>query len=144
MNLYTNSFIPTLGKYLLLALITTLCLHSGSVFADTVIGGGGTTTPGIGLGKVSANITSGMGGLAKLITAASFVMGFGFAAAAILKFKAHKDNPAQIPIGTPIALLFIAGALIYLPSLYGSIGETIFGAQPKAGSATGMVTPDNT
>ncbi|MDF2867797.1 MAG: icmD DotP, partial [Gammaproteobacteria bacterium] len=93
MNIDTTSFISTLGKYLLLALITILCLHSGAVFADADAG------TSYGLGKVSSNITGGMTNLAKLITAASFVMGFGFAAAAILKFKAHKDNPAQIPIG---------------------------------------------
>jgi intracellular multiplication protein IcmD len=135
-NIDTTSFISTLGKYLLLALITILCLHSGAVFADADAG------TSYGLGKVSSNITGGMTNLAKLITAASFVMGFGFAAAAILKFKAHKDNPAQIPIGTPIALLFIAGALIYLPSLYKSVGETIFGNNPSAGVATGIDTPD--
>ena len=33
----------------------------------------------------------------------------------------------QIPIGTPIALLFIATALLFLPSILGSGGEPIFG-----------------
>jgi hypothetical protein len=34
----------------------------------------------------------------------------------------------QIPIGTPIALLFIGAALIFLPSLLKVAGETLFGA----------------
>jgi hypothetical protein len=33
----------------------------------------------------------------------------------------------QIPIGTPIALLFIATALLFLPTILGSSGQTIFG-----------------
>jgi len=95
------------------------------------------------LADVAKNITDGMANLVRLITAISFVMGFGFAAAAILKFKAHKDNPAQIPVGTPIALLFIAAALIYLPSLYGAIGDTVFGTGKVAGSASGWTVPDD-
>ncbi len=97
----------------------------------------------IGLAEVAQNITNGLENLANLITAASFVMGFGFAAAAILKFKAHKDNPAQIPIGTPIALLFIAAALLYLPSMYTAIGETVFGADRTSGTAHGWSDPEH-
>jgi intracellular multiplication protein IcmD len=36
-----------------------------------------------------------------------------------MKFKQHKDNPTQTPIGTPIALVFIAAALLFLPSILG-------------------------
>jgi len=124
-----------LGKWFTLAFITALSLYTHTVFADT--------GSAIGLAEVAQNITNGMENLVRLITAASFVMGFGFAAAAILKFKAHKDNPAQIPIGTPIALLFIAAALIYLPSLYTSIGETVFGVKRTAGSAKGWTIPED-
>lgn len=31
------------------------------------------------------------------------------------------DQPTQIPIGTPIALVFIAGALLFLPSILGDV-----------------------
>jgi intracellular multiplication protein IcmD len=44
---------------------------------------------------------------------------------AIEKFQ--KDNPTQIPISKPIALLFIAAALIFVPSTFKSIGGTMFG-----------------
>jgi hypothetical protein len=37
------------------------------------------------------------------------------------------DNPTQIPIGTPIALIFIAAALIFLPTIFNVAGGTIFG-----------------
>jgi hypothetical protein len=42
----------------------------------------------------------------------------GFAVGAIAKFKAHKDNPTQVPLSTPIVLLFVATALIFIPAIY--------------------------
>jgi hypothetical protein len=48
--------------------------------------------------------------LTALITALSYVSGLGFAVGAILKFKMHKDNPQQVPIGTPVALIALAAA----------------------------------
>lgn len=52
-------------------------------------------------------------------TAGLSLSGVAFAIAAILKFKQQKDNPTQIPIGTPIALVFLAAALVFLPSILG-------------------------
>ena len=34
---------------------------------------------------------------------------------AIFKFKQHKDNPTQVPVGTPVAMLAISAALVFLP-----------------------------
>jgi intracellular multiplication protein IcmD len=73
--------------------------------------------------------------LAKLITAGSFVAGFALALAAVAKFKAHKDNPTEASIVTPIALLFIAVTLTFLPSVLKSIGGTIFGDSTEAAGA---------
>jgi len=65
--------------------------------------------------------------ITELVTAGSYVMGLGLALAAITKFKAHKDNPQQIH-GPPIALAVIAALLLFLPSILGSSGETLFGS----------------
>lgn len=70
----------------------------------------------------------------QLISRLSYVAGFQLMASAIVKFKQdkdkpklkHKDNPTQIP-GPPIALLFIAAALLFLPSIFSSSGGTLFG-----------------
>jgi intracellular multiplication protein IcmD len=59
----------------------------------------------------------------------------GFSIGAIMKFKQHKDNPTQIPIGTPIALIFIAAALLFLPTILGIAGATMFGS--SGGSVAG-------
>ena len=80
------------------------------------------------IGSVASNVTSSFTALTQLITAASYIAGLAFAIGAILKFKQHKDNPTQIPIGTPIALLFVAAALLFLPSILTVAGDTMFGA----------------
>ncbi|MDF1678847.1 MAG: type IV secretion protein IcmD [Legionellaceae bacterium] len=80
------------------------------------------------LGGMASSITSSFESLTKLITAASYLAGLGFAIGAIMKFKQHKDNPTQIPIGTPIALVFIAAALLFMPSILDVAGATMFGS----------------
>lgn len=80
------------------------------------------------IGGMASNITSTFGSLAKLITAGSYLAGLGFAVGAIMKFKQHKDNPTQITIGQPIGMLFVAVALLFLPSILSVTGSTMFGS----------------
>ena len=91
------------------------------------------------LGTMASNITGTFTSLAKLITAGSYIAGLGFSIGAIMKFKQHKDNPTQIPIGTPVALVFIAAALLFLPSILGVAGQTMFGASGSVAGPTGTV-----
>lgn len=80
------------------------------------------------IGGMASTITTSFSSLTKLITAGSYLAGLGFSIGAIMKFKQHKDNPTQIPIGTPIALVFIAAALLFLPSILSVTGATMFGS----------------
>lgn len=80
------------------------------------------------VGGMASKITESFSSLTKLITAGSYLAGLGFSIGAIMKFKQHKDNPTQIPIGTPIALVFISAALLFLPSILGVTGATMFGS----------------
>lgn len=96
-----------------------LCFVSPTCFADTTLT----------IGGVASLVTQSFKNLAKLITATSYLAGLGFSIGSVMKFRQHKDNPTQIPIGTPIALLFIASALLFLPSILGIAGVTLFGAQ---------------
>lgn len=92
------------------------------------------------VGAMASSITSSFTNLTKLITAGSYLAGLGFSIGAIMKFKQHKDNPTQIPIGTPIALVFIAAALLFLPSILGVTGATMFGTSGgKTAGPTGTV-----
>nr|WP_241030200.1 type IV secretion protein IcmD [Legionella anisa] len=95
---------------------------------------------GQSIGNMASTITSSFTNLTKLITAGSYLAGLGFSIGAIMKFKQHKDNPTQIPIGTPIALVFIAAALLFLPSILGVTGVTMFGGSGgRTAGPTGTV-----
>src|SRR6478672_2742852 len=93
-----------------------------------------------GVGSVAAQVTGNVANIARLITAAAYVAGLAFAVGAIVKFKAHKDNPTQIPIGTPIALLFVGAALIFVPSVFKASGSTLFGASGSVAGVSGITS----
>lgn len=116
-------------KGIMLLIGAILCLGVGTAFAAVS-----------GIGSVAQNVTSNLGNVARLITAASYVAGFAFAVGAIVKFKAHKDNPTQIPISMPIALLFVAAALIFIPSVFRSTGITLFGGTSGVGKISGITS----
>ena len=106
--------------------LISLLIFSGEVNAiSTTIGG------------MASSITKSFGQLAKLITAGSYVAGLAFSIGAIMKFKQHKDNPTQIPIGTPVALVFIAAALLFLPTILNIAGTTMFGGSGTIGGVSG-------
>lgn len=87
----------------------------------------------ITLGTVASHVTATFVNIGKLITAGSYIAGLAFSVGAIMKFKQHKDNPTQIPIGTPISLVLIASALLFMPTLLETVGSTMFGSATTAG-----------
>ena len=89
------------------------------------------------LGDVAGNVTQSLGNVAKLIVAGSYVAGIGFALMGLLKFKAHKDQPQQVPLSQPIVLIAIAACLIYLPSVIKMAGTTLWGENAQVASARG-------
>lgn len=94
------------------------------------------------LGKMADQVVTSFESVAKLITAGSYLAGLGFAIGGILKFKQHKDNPTQVTIGQPIALIFVAAALLFLPSILGVAGYTLFeGGGTTAGPTGTTIIP---
>lgn len=91
-----------------------------------------------GIGSVASQVRGNLSQVAKLITAGSYVAGFGFAVAAIVKFKAHKDNPTQVHLSMGVVLLFVAAALIFLPSVFKTTGATMFGGSGVPASISGV------
>lgn len=83
------------------------------------------------VGKVATNVFDTLKPVAQLLVYGAYIAGIGFAIAAMLKFKAHKDNPTQVPLGTPIAFLFIAGGLMFLPGVMTTAGGTLFSSNAK-------------
>lgn len=94
-----------------------LMMAAGSLFATSIT-----------VGNMASSITSSFQDLTKLITGGCYLTGLAFAITAILQFKQHKDNPTQIPIGKPVALVFIAAALLFMPSILQVAGYTMFGS----------------
>jgi len=103
-----------------------LFLSAGYALADAIT-----------IGNIAENITNSFQQIGKLMAATSYLSGFGFAIAAIFKFKQHKDNPTQIPMGTPIALLGVGVVLIFLPGIIKPTGFTIFGSGADLNSTAG-------
>jgi len=73
--------------------------------------------------------------VAGLITSISAVAGLGFGVASVFKFKQHKDNPQQVPLGMPLSLLGIGVMLMWMPFLLQSLGTTIAGSSSKKDQA---------
>lgn len=110
----TKCHSPYLGlTFNFLALFALFCV-SNMVSADS-------------LGGVAENVRGSMQDVGQLITAASYVAGIGFALLGLLKLKAHKDNPTQVPLSQPLVLLTIAGGLVFLPSIISTAEDTIWG-----------------
>lgn len=114
--------------------VIPLCLFFVNVALAQSTGGGAESGS---LGEVAERVTQSFTNVAKLITAGAYIAGMGFAVTAVLKFKAHKDNPTQVPVGTPIALIFIAAALLFLPELFRISGVTLFGSDLQTAGPEG-------
>ena len=103
-----------------------ICCITGTAFATD-------------LGNMASAVTSTFSNVTHLITGGSYIAGLGFSVASIMKFKQHKDNPTQIPVGTPVALVFIAAAFLFLPSILQVAGWTMFGKAGTTSSPSGSV-----
>jgi intracellular multiplication protein IcmD len=117
-------------KKLILGLLAVSCIVTGTAALAAISG----------VGSVASTVTSNVASIARLITAASYVAGMAFAVGAIVKFKAHKDNPTQITIGQPIALLFVGAALIFMPTVFKVSGSTLFGASGTVAGTSGIAS----
>ena len=104
-------------KRVLSAVVGFLSFYATCVLADN---GTGTT-----IGSVASNVTGTLSNVLKLLTAGSYVAGFGLVVGALFKFKQHKENPQQTQLGTCITMLIIGICLIFLPSIISVGGGTL-------------------
>ena len=115
-----------LKSVILLGIVSVL---SGEVYATKT------------LGNIATEVTGSFADFARLMFAVSYVAGLGFFIGSVFKFKQHKDNPTQVPVGTPFALLGVAVCLLFLPGFLRPAGSTIFGT--NATGATAGITGSN-
>lgn len=85
------------------------------------------TTSATTIAQMAQNVTGQMSAITQLMIGVAYLSGIGFGIAAIFKFKAHKDNPTQVPIGTPFALLTVSILLVFLPGIFKPAAKSIFG-----------------
>lgn len=111
---------------------TMTAMGAGMVFIAGDAFAGGET-----LGTMASTMTSTFASVGKLVTAASYIGGLASSITAILQFKQHKDNPSQVPIGKPIGLVFIGAALLFLPTVFNVVGNTLFKGGGTTAGASG-------
>src|SRR3989338_5208535 len=99
-------------KQIMLFIAAGLFFYAGYALADN----GGSQAAAGTLGATAHYVTTSFPYIGQLMFATAYLAGIGFTIAAIFKFKQHKDNPTQIPMSTPIALLVIGIVLIFLPN----------------------------
>jgi hypothetical protein len=88
---------------------------------------------GSGIAAIATQVQSQFSAITFMITSASYLAGIFLIVASILKFKAHKDNPQQVAVGIPMTMFFVGAALVYLPSLVTTAGNTLFASSSTAG-----------
>lgn len=84
-----------------------------------------------GIGGLADNVKSQFAQIGDLILATARVAGIGFTVAAVFKFKQHKDNPTQVTIGTPFALLAVGVMLMFMKGIFDPAAQTIYGSQAE-------------
>ena len=62
-----------------------------------------------------------------VIVLVSYLCGLGFVLASAFKFKEHKQNPQQVPVGTAIAMFIVGILMVFLPGLVRPLAATMFG-----------------
>lgn len=118
-------------KKVVLGLLALASMVAGTAALAAVSGG---------IGTVASNVTSNLSNIARLITAGAYVGGMAFAVGAVVQFKAHKDNPTQIPISKGFVMLFVAAALIFIPTVFKVSGATLFGGSGTVGGISGVTS----
>ena len=72
--------------------------------------------------------------LRHVIVSVAYVSGIGFGVAAIVKFKAHKDNPRQTVLGKPTALVFTGASIPSIDTAAAIAGASVFAQASEARS----------
>lgn len=93
-----------------------------------------------GIARIANSVGSNLSALADLVGQVAFLAGLLFFVSAVFKFKQHKDNPTQVPIGTPLSMLAISAALMFMGNFIAPLGETLFGEGAQTGRGASDLT----
>lgn len=98
---------------------------------------GGSDSEGGGIAGIANRVAGNLSAVADLIGQIAFVAGLLFFVSAVFKFKQHKDNPTQVPVGTPLTMLVISAALMFMGNFITPLGETLFSDNKGPGLSGG-------
>ncbi len=117
------------GVVSIAGIASSVCMATGGAGAGAGVAGAGAGASDSGsIGGIAHTIRNSMADIGSLILSVGFVAGLAFVVAAVFKFKSHRDNPQQVPVGQPFAMLAVGISLVFLPSIIGAGGVTLFGA----------------
>ena len=116
----------------------SIVLASLMMGTSTLLYAQASTTSETGIAGIANSVSSNLSAVAKLISQVAFVAGLGFFVSAVFKFKQHKDNPTQVPIGTPMSMLAISAALMFMGNFITPLGQTLFSSANPGSSATDL------
>lgn len=123
------SAVATVG--LMGALSTNTAAASGGSVANT-----GTD----GVSAIAQNITEGVADWPTFIAYGCYLAGAGTGIAGILKLKAHIDSPQQTEIKEGLVRLAASGALIAIPLVLATLGDTITAGDGQAAGISRLNT----
>ena len=86
-----------------LLLLTVLASFYSVALADASLGGmaNAALAPVVGVGKILSDL--------------SIVAGIGLLFGSVVQYRAHRENPTQVRLSTPVFLIIAGAALILLP-----------------------------
>ena len=89
------------------------------------------------IGYLAYQATASASGIIGLMLAICYIAGLGFVIGGIVKLKAHKDTPTQVPISTGIVWMILGILLLFLPTFISSLGKTALGGSAQMVDYTG-------
>jgi intracellular multiplication protein IcmD len=89
------------------------------------------------LAGIAENVQGQISAFGNLLISIAYLAGIGFSMGAIFKFKQHKDNPTQVPIGQPFGMLAVGVLLVFLPGIFKPAAKSIFGTTSMGDAMTG-------
>jgi intracellular multiplication protein IcmD len=93
-------------------------------------------TTGSGIPTGATDVAATFAGIEQFITAASYLLALNLAESAIVSYQAEKGSPDAT--SKPILLLFVAAALMFLPTAFKSVAGAVFGPTDATAGGSGF------
>jgi intracellular multiplication protein IcmD len=86
----------------------------------------------VSLGDIANNLLTPTSGITQLMYGVSYVAGAGMIIMALTQYKAHRDNPSQVRLGTPVAFFIFGVVFLMIPIVSQHSVSSIYVSQKTA------------